>query len=368
MGEITTVVLTGGPCGGKTAALGYLKKGLEANGASVLVHSETATALMNEGLTPESCGSYDFHAELFARQLKAEQELYEQAGRLEGKVVILLDRGLLDNRAYVSAEDFKCYAGQHGFDEDRLRSRYDAVFHLVSAAQGAEEHYSAKTNAVRSEDVELARRLDEDILALWVGANHLRIIDNSTDFEGKLQRLLRETLAAAGIPEPLEIERKFLIEYPDLELLNGMKLCRRVPIEQAYLTTPDEGRFRVRKRGEGEGAVYIKTVKHKLSDLRRIELEAQISEAEYLGYLKRSDCVQGVIAKDRYCIAWGGRYYELDVYPFWADRATLELELLSEDEPYRLPNFVKLIREVSREKQYRNKQLSVIYKNLFIRG
>ena len=47
-------------------------------------------------------------------------------------------------------------------------------------------------------------------------------------------------------------------------------------------------------------------------------------------------------------------YFELDVYPFWNDRATLEIELLSEDQPYKLPPFIKLIREVSYEPEYRN--------------
>lgn len=100
-------------------------------------------------------------------------------------------------------------------------------------------------------------------MAVWTGTPHLRIIDNSTDFDTKLKRLLKEVVAFLGIPKPLEIERKFLIEYPDIEFLNSIKTCRRIPITQAYLTTPEEGYFRIRKRGEGDKAVYIKTVKSK---------------------------------------------------------------------------------------------------------
>ena len=48
------------------------------------------------------------------------------------------------------------------------------------------------------------------------------------------------------------------IEYPDIEFLNSIKTCRRIPITQAYLTTPEEGYFRIRKRGEGDKAGYIK--------------------------------------------------------------------------------------------------------------
>lgn len=368
MGEVYKIVLTGGPCAGKSTALTYLKTELEKQGVTALTHEETATELMREGITPQGAGSYAFHAELFARQLAAEDALLAQAEMLNGKVAVLLDRGLLDNRAYVTEEDFVRYASAHDFTEEKIRNRYDAVFHFVTAANGAQAHYSNESNAVRSEDLAQARALDEDILSLWVGVNHLRILDNSTDFEGKLHRLLREVDATLGIPEPLEIERKFLIAYPDIERLNSMKLCRRVPIEQAYLETPQEGRFRVRRRGDREEALYIKTVKHKINDMKRVEIETLISQDEYRRYLSMSEYVSGVIAKDRYCIAWNGRYYELDVYPFWADRATLEIELLSEDEPFELPDFCSVIREVTPEKKYRNKTLAAVYKNLFING
>ena len=71
--------------------------------------------------------------------------------------------------------------------------------------------------------------------------------------------------------------------------------------------------------------------------------------------------VTGIISKDRYCIVDNSTYYELDVYPFWNDRATIEIELLSEDQRYQLPKFVKLIREVSSEPDYRNLALAQKY-------
>ena len=94
---------------------------------------------------------------------------------------------------------------------------------------------------------------------------------------------------------------------------------------------------------------------------KRIEIEDYISNEEYYAYLNRRDCVQGMISKDRYCLAWHWQYFELDVYPFWADKATIEIELLSEDQPFELPDFLTLIRDVSYEKEFRNKQLAVKY-------
>ena len=39
----------------------------------------------------------------------------------------------------------------------------------------------------------------------------------------------------------------------------------------------------------------------------------------------------------------------------------MELELLSEEQPYELPDFLTLIRDVTTEKKYRNMQLAMTY-------
>lgn len=48
----------------------------------------------------------------------------------------------------------------NGMNELTLRDgRYDGIFHLVTAAAGAEEHYSLDNNEARSEPVQLAREV-----------------------------------------------------------------------------------------------------------------------------------------------------------------------------------------------------------------
>ncbi len=362
MAEVIKIVLTGGPCAGKTTALGLVSDKLREQGIHVITVEERATKLMLSGKTPQNMGSYEFHKLLFELEYKEDKEITAYAENLPcDKVVILFDRGLLDSRAFVTQEEFDRYSALSNTSEDVIRNSYDAVFHLVTAADGAEKYYNLTSNTVRRESIEEARRLDIETMAVWTGTPHLRIIDNSTAFEKKLERLMDEVFAFIGIPEPLEIERKFLIEYPDMELLNNIKTCRRIPITQAYLTTPQEGNFRIRKRGEGSKAVYIKTVKKKISDIKRIETESYISEKEYNEYINLTQYITGIISKDRYCIAWDSTYYELDVYPFWKDRATLEIELLSENQPYRFPDFIRLIREVTFEQDYRNLALAQKY-------
>ena len=364
MSQVYKIVLTGGPCGGKTTAIHFLKQELTHRGIAVFCLDEMATKLKNAGKTPENMGNYAFHSLLFREQLKTERSIETSAAEAEAeKSVILCDRGLLDNKAYVSEDDFKQYSSECGCLENQLLCSYDAVFHLVTAAKGAEKYYTLENNKARSEDIEQARKLDDAVLSVWVGTPHLRILDNRGVFQEKLQRLLQETLAVLGIPKPMEIERKFLILYPDLNLLEKMQTCRKVFLSQTYLNTPDEGKFRVRQRGAGEQAVYIKTIKRKINEMKRIETEEKISEEEYCRYISMKEYSLGTISKYRYCIAWGSTYYELDVFPFWDKLALLEIELLSEEEEYTIPDFVTVLREVTMEKAFRNLALAKKFGN-----
>lgn len=363
MTEVIKIVLTGGPCAGKSTALHYLKNELLKIGIQVFTVEEKATILINEGITPKKIGIVDFQKKVFEQAYIEEMDITKKAQNLDcDKVVIIFDRGLLDGKAFIGEVEFERLAASFGLSEDVIRNSYDAVFHMMTAANGAEEYYNCINNSARSETPEQARENDLKILAAWTGNNHLRIIDNSTDFEGKKKRLLQEILAFLGIPEPLEIERKFLINYPDIKLLETLSLCKKIPITQIYISTPDEGNFRIRKRGIGKDALYIKTIKRKISDIKRIETETYITENEFFDYLRNKSSIIGTISKDRYCIVYKSFYYELDVYPFWNDVAILELELLSETQTYELPPFVKLIKEVSEDPEYRNFSLAQRYK------
>ena len=170
----------------------------------------------------------------------------------------------------------------------------------------------------------------------------------------KLDILLKEVKAFLGVPKPLEIERKYLIEYPDTDYLMSL-VCAKSEIEQSYMLG-EEGKFRLRKRGVNGSYIYIKTVKTKISDTTREEVETRLTEAEYNELFKNNACT-GSIKKDRYCLMYNGTYYEIDVFPFWKKQAYLEVELLSENDEIKLPDFINVIREVTYDSRYKNSSL-----------
>ena len=159
---------------------------------------------------------------------------------------------------------------------------------------------------------------------------------------------------------PYEIERKFLIRYPSHELLGG---CGDITdIVQTYLVSPEKGvseRVRARQARSGQ-TVYTHTLKKHISDLRREEYENEITAEEYSTLLRRADPWKNVIRKTRCVLSYRGQSFEIDVYPFWFDRAIMELELTDEAQSIDFPPEIEIIREVTSDKRYTNNSLATL--------
>ena len=157
---------------------------------------------------------------------------------------------------------------------------------------------------------------------------------------------------------PLEIERKFLIRMPDRALLDALA-DRRDYIRQTYLLPLEGGTTeRVRLRGCGEKAEYTHTVKRRITDLTREEREEPVSPRTYRNLLDRADPALRVIEKTRWCIPWEGFTLEVDCFPFWSDRAFLEIELPDAEAASALPEWVQTVREVTEDPRYTNRALA----------
>jgi hypothetical protein len=68
----------------------------------------------------------------------------------------------MDGSAYVDEDDWQALMDDLGTNTTQLRdNRYDAVLHLVTAADGAEEFYAGINNEARYESVEQAKEKDQ---------------------------------------------------------------------------------------------------------------------------------------------------------------------------------------------------------------
>ena len=157
--------------------------------------------------------------------------------------------------------------------------------------------------------------------------------------------------------EGFEIERKYLIRMPDPDFLR--QNASPTEIVQTYLLPPAPHiNARVRKRGRDGDWTYTHTEKTRLSDLRRIENERRISREEYETLLQNADPNRNVIQKTRWVLPWKGQNFEIDIFPFWTDRALMELELEDESQTIELPPQIRVLREVTADYRYLNSSLS----------
>ncbi|MCR4641811.1 MAG: AAA family ATPase [Lachnospiraceae bacterium] len=360
--KITKIVITGGPCAGKTTAQSRIQEAFTQMGYRVLFVPETATELISGGVAPWNCKNNSEYQKCQMRLQLEKEKLFEQAaeGMNVPKVLIVCDRGALDNKAYMNGLEFAQVLEYIGSNETVLRDSYDAVFHLVTAAKGAEEYYTKANNEARTESVEEAAERDDKLISAWTGHPHFRVIDNSSDFEDKMKRLIAEISSFLGEPEPFEIERKFLIEYPDIKWLESLPNCQRVEIVQTYLKSDNGDEVRVRQRGYDGNYIYFQTIKRRVSDIKRIEIERRLSEREYLKLLMNTDTTKRQIRKDRYCLTYDNQYFEIDIYPFWKDKAIAEIELSDENAKVRFPKEIKEIDEVTNNEAYKNASLATI--------
>ena len=191
---IRKIVITGGPCAGKTTAMGWIREAFTGHDYTVLFVPETATELITGGVAPWTCGTNVEYQECQVElQLKKEELFLRAARTMPGrKILIVCDRGVMDNRAYMNEEEFQRVLGYIDSTEEELLAGYDAVFHLDTAARGIQNAYTLANNGARIETPAQAVALDDKTRAAWEKHPYRRIIHSGEDFVGKMKSLIHE--------------------------------------------------------------------------------------------------------------------------------------------------------------------------------
>ena len=357
MNEITKIVLTGGPCAGKTTALVRIIEHFTGLGYQVFTLPEIPTICIQAGvnyLTDDR--NYHYHSEraTLQMQMHIEDRFTEIAQECGKPTIIVCDRGTMDISTYMPQETWQALMNDIGTNTIQLRdSRYDAVLHLVSAANGAEEFYTTANNAARSETVEMARELDNRLITAWTGHPHLRIIDNRTDFEKKIRAVLQEISSVVGLPEPAETERKYVVE-----VVGEIPDSTESEITQTYLVSVPGTEVRLRKRGWEGSYVYFQSVK-KIVDSDRIETDRQISPHQYVTMLQQADKERQTIRKIRKNFVWKKQYFELDTFIEPAlNLNILEIQGVKDPSKIKFPPFIRVIDDITGNTDYYNYSLA----------
>ena len=189
------VVMTGGPCAGKTSAMAHLRTHFEERGIRVYFVPEAATLFFRNG----SRGDLDlktpaqreaFQINILRTQMHLEDTFRSLAAASGVPSLIVADRGTMDGRAYCSEDEWSTVLEAGGFSSNvELRdARYDAVLHLVTAADGAPSFYKGVAG-VRLETPEEARELDQKTLRAWSAHPAVFVFKNDVGFASKMRRV-----------------------------------------------------------------------------------------------------------------------------------------------------------------------------------
>lgn len=262
MNKIKKIVLTGGPCAGKTTALVKVIEHFSSLGYKVFTIPEVPTMFSQSGmdyLTQNRALFYEGEKATLEIQLALEDKFQHMAEQCDEPTMIICDRGAMDISAYMEPQLWKDITAAVGISTTDLRDhRYDAVLHLVSAADGAEKYYTTANNKQRTEGLEMAREVDKRVINAWTGHPHLRVINNHEDFNNKLHRVLKEISSVLGIPQPIVEERKYVVE-----LIGEIPNCIESDITQTYLVAEPGCEIRLRRRA-WQGKMFMCILRRKI--------------------------------------------------------------------------------------------------------
>eukprot|EP00755_Sulcionema_specki_P036817 Sspe_Gene.107691::Locus_86038_Transcript_1_1_Confidence_1.000_Length_2332::g.107691::m.107691 len=314
------VVLTGGPCAGKSTGMAMLRQELEKRGVLVFCVPEAATILIEGG--GNACFKdaddekiFSFQLALLESQMALEDAFSALAKAVSQgrKSVLLCDRGSMDGRAFCSEEIWDRILQEGEWTTAELRDgRYDVVVHLVTAADGAETYYGTENNTARTESPEEARLQDQKLQKMWLGHPKLRIIDNSTGFAEKMSRCLGVILEFLGFQDRPGVQKRFELSTPPPDDLPVHTAVSQVRIHELRGSKPDNIMRIIERR---DGAAYVYTyhnTRRKHGQTYRVE--SPLTKAAYLSMMNQVDprvpCVQKTIRS----FVYQHQYFELATY------------------------------------------------------
>jgi len=368
--RITTVVLTGGPCAGKTTLMEKFRNEV-ANIPNVKVFfaKEAATFLKQSGINFDDAGKDDtFQRLIVEQQLVAERNARITAEKFatknkDYKVIIVCDRGIMDGEAYFDKKyQFAELLADYELTRKTVFKRYDMVLFLRSAAVGAPEFYTTMDGTPRDETPERATALDAGVYKAWCDHPNFHALENSFKFYEKLDIAVRLILEAAGIQVPSKIFKRYLIMAPDF--LSLLSEHNTVTIkEQIFFleSESDSTVYYIKVQRKGNDVRYSKrevrlgnaTNNGKLEFTRIFEQDNTLTEDEFLKEIARLNPAILPLHRTLFTFTSGFSVRcELEIYPLIKDKMILKVYMDSENDYEAVTSRYQILKDVTNDMNY----------------
>lgn len=192
--NLIKIALTGGPCAGKTTVFEAIRDYLTNRKIKVIAVRETATELINSGISPNDAENIiDFQDIIYNLQKCKEQAALNGVNFYNDNdmCVLLFDRGIIDNKAYLSTQaEYDYLLTKYNDSEINLLDSYDYVINLFSLASCDEEKYNLTSNEARFEDKDDAKKLDQRTIEAWIGHKNIKVFNSNIPVEEKVDMVL----------------------------------------------------------------------------------------------------------------------------------------------------------------------------------
>lgn len=307
---IKRIVLTGGPCAGKSTSLEMIEKHLREKGYIVYTIQESATELINSGIKPFGENKIDLikFQEIILKYQLDKEALIESVAKTNFEnrdIIIIYDRGIIDNKAYIGQEVFDKLLNKYNLNEIELLDKYDLVIHLESAAKSS--GYTRENNKARNEDKETAIEMDTKTFEAWKYHRNLVRVSCYDSFDEK-QEIIKKIIDN-NLDKNLKIQNKYLIEKYKYTIDDEI-----LYIKQHYLDIDNIYEYRLRKLTFKRIISYYFTVQKKCNGgVSLIVFDQKIKKCEF-EKLMEFNVVKKTISKIRKYVVFDDIKYSVDIF------------------------------------------------------
>lgn len=200
-----SIVLTGGPCGGKSSILAVIRDRLRKRGMQVIAVPEYATHFFanSDGFQPEWAGTakeQGLQNIFLAYQLMQEDMFHDFASLNSKPSVLLLDRGVMDQKSFTSEEIWHAALRKRNVTERQLLDRYDLVVHLGTCAKVGEYEWGpGSNNPGRYHSPEEAAKLDSVCEDAYREHKQFRSVPYFCKFQDKVDQVMKYLEDGLGV-------------------------------------------------------------------------------------------------------------------------------------------------------------------------
>lgn len=200
-----TIVLTGGPCSGKSSILALIRDRLSKRGMQVLTVPEYATHFFanSDGFQVDWVGTQKEEAlqDILLRFQVTQENMFHDFASLNSKpAVLLLDRAVMDQKVFVSSDKiWESALKDSSVTEEQLLARYDLVMHLGTCAKGGDYQWGpGSNNPGRYHNPEEAAKLDDTCAQVYDKHKQFRMVPHCGKFEDKVEHVMKYLEEALG--------------------------------------------------------------------------------------------------------------------------------------------------------------------------